>query len=67
MQKTWDDLRPTVMAHNGTAEAKQFDKLMTQAQTAKSPHEYDRAAAALLEAVDTLETVFDQDSSTERK
>lgn len=67
MQKTWDRLRPTVMAHNGMAEAKQFDKLMTQAQTAKSSHEYDRAAAALLEAVDTLETVFEQDSSTGNK
>ncbi len=59
MQKTWDRLRPTVIAHNGTAQAKQFDKLMTQAQTAKSRPEYDAASAALLEAVDTLEKVFE--------
>ncbi|MDQ2899177.1 MAG: hypothetical protein M3Y07_05170 [Acidobacteriota bacterium] len=58
MRATWDRIRPSVESHGGSAEAQQFDGLMTQLQKAKTPANYNQAASALLESVDKLEKVF---------
>ena len=58
MRKTWDRLRPAVVAHKGAAEAKQVDELMAQVEAAKSSREYGLVATPVLEAVDQLEKVF---------
>ncbi|MDQ6677387.1 MAG: hypothetical protein M3Z09_08840 [Acidobacteriota bacterium] len=58
MRSTWDRVRPSVETHGGSAEAQQFDTLMTQLQNAKTPANYNKTASALLEGVDKLEKVF---------
>jgi hypothetical protein len=55
--QTWQALRPMVQARNST-EAKAFDAIVAQTQTAKSPAEYGRLATPILDAVDNLEKVF---------
>jgi hypothetical protein len=55
--QTWQALRPMVQARNST-EAKTFDGIVAQTQTAKSPAEYGRLAPPVLDAVDNLEKVF---------
>ncbi|MEO9124247.1 MAG: hypothetical protein ABI262_06045 [Microcoleus sp.] len=55
--QTWQALRPTVLARNSN-EAKTFDAIVAQTQTAKSPADYGRLATPVLNAVDNLEKVF---------
>ncbi|MEO8426576.1 MAG: hypothetical protein ABI651_05630 [Verrucomicrobiota bacterium] len=57
-RKTWDRLRPSVVTHNGAAEAREFDELLARVEAAKSPKEYSLVATPLLDAVDKLEKLY---------
>lgn len=56
MRRTWDSLRPTVAAH--ATEAKKFDTLVGQVESAKVPADYARVATLVLNEVDNLEKLF---------
>jgi hypothetical protein len=56
-QRTWNTLRPMVQARK-SSEAKAFDAIAAQIQSAKSSAEYGRLAKPVLDAVDNLEKVF---------
>ena len=57
MRRTWDSLRPSVEAHKAT-EAKKFDALVAQVESAKAPADYARVATPVLNEVDNLEKLF---------
>jgi len=57
MRQTWDTLRPTIAAKSA-AEAKKFDALVAQVETAKTPADYERVATPVLNEVDNLEKLF---------
>jgi hypothetical protein len=57
MRRTWDSLRPSVEAHKAT-EAKKFDALVAQVESAKTPADYARVAMPVLNEVDNLEKLF---------
>ena len=56
MRRTWDSLRPTVATH--ATEAKKFDTLVGQVESAKAPADYTRVATLVLNEVDNLERLF---------
>ncbi len=58
MRQTWNRVRPEVEAHNGAAEAKKFDGLITQIEGAQSIAQYQKLVAPVLDQVDNLEKVF---------
>jgi len=57
MRRTWDSLRPSIEAHKA-AEAKKFDALVAQVESAKTPADYAHVATAVLNEVDNLERLF---------
>ena len=57
MRATWDSLRPTIAAKSAT-EAKKFDALVAQVESAKTPGDYARVATPVLNEVDNLEKLF---------
>src|ERR1700687_1677841 len=57
MRRTWDSLRPSVAAHKAT-EAKNFDALVAQVESAGTSADYARAATPVLNEVDNLEKLF---------
>jgi hypothetical protein len=57
MRRTWDSLRPTISAKSAT-EAKKFEALVAQAESAKTPPDYTRVATLILNEVDNLEKLF---------
>jgi hypothetical protein len=57
MRATWDSLRPTIAAKSAT-EAKKFEVLVAQVESAKAPAEYTRVATQVLNEVDNLEKLF---------
>jgi hypothetical protein len=57
MRRTWDSLRPSVEAHKA-AEAKRFDALVAQVESAKTSADYARVATPVLNEVDNLEKLF---------
>jgi uncharacterized protein YcbX len=57
MRRTWDSLRPTIEAHNKT-EAKKFEALVAQVESAKTSADYARVATPVLNEVDNLEKLF---------
>jgi hypothetical protein len=57
MRRTWDSLRPSVAAHKAT-EAKKFDALVAQVESAKTSAEYSHVATPVLNEVDNLEKLF---------
>lgn len=57
--QTWQNLRPSVQLHGGSAQLQQFDDaLVALVQTASSPNEYSLVAAPMLGEVDNLRKVF---------
>ncbi|HXM33683.1 MAG TPA: hypothetical protein VN920_00715 [Pyrinomonadaceae bacterium] len=56
MRRTWASLRPSVEAH--ATEAKKFDALVAQVESAKTPADYTRVATHVLTEVDNLEKLF---------
>ena len=57
MRQTWDSLRPSIEARSAT-EAKTFDALVAQVESAKTPADYARVATHVLDEVDNLEKLF---------
>jgi hypothetical protein len=57
MRQTWNALRPTVEARSAT-EAKKFDALVVQVESATTPAAYARVATFVLNEVDNLEKLF---------
>ena len=57
MRQTWDSLRPTITAKS-TTEAKKFDAMVAQVESAKKPADYARVATPVLNEVDNLEKLF---------
>jgi hypothetical protein len=57
MRRTWDSLRPTIAAHSAT-EAKKFEALVAQVESAGTPGDYTRVATQVLNEVDNLEKLF---------
>jgi hypothetical protein len=57
MRRTWDSLRPSVEAHKA-AEAKRFDALVAQVESARTSADYARVATPVLNEVDNLEKLF---------
>lgn len=58
VRRTWDEVRPQVLARGGTAEAASFDSLVTRLSAARVPADYARLATPVLDQVDHLERVF---------
>lgn len=58
IRRTWDELRPQVVAHGGTNEAVRFDSLVTAVAGARTRAEYKKLATPVLDEVDVLERVF---------
>jgi hypothetical protein len=57
MRQTWDSLRPSIQAHSAT-EAKTFEALVAQVESANKPADYARLATHVLNEVDNLEKLF---------
>jgi hypothetical protein len=57
MRVTWNSLRPSIDAH-GATQAKKFDALVTQVESANTPADYARVATPVLNEVDNLEKLF---------
>jgi hypothetical protein len=58
IERTWRRLRPLVQARGGTAHMATIDRLLAELQAARGAPSYARAAGRLLDAVDSLETLF---------
>jgi len=63
MHLTWQHLMPTLIAEGGSKEIKKFGEIMKHLEAAKTPEEYGRLAASVLDEVDNLEKVFTQGPS----
>jgi hypothetical protein len=57
MRREWNALRSSVDAHSA-AEAKKFEALVTQVESARTPSDYARVATLVLNEVDNLEKLF---------
>jgi hypothetical protein len=57
MRQTWDALRPSIEGKSAT-EAKKFDVLVAQVESAKTPADYARVATHVLDEVDNLEKLY---------
>ncbi|SRR6266404_1143150 len=57
MRREWGALRPSVEAHNA-AEARKFEALVAQVESAKTPSDYASAATLVLNEVENLEELF---------
>jgi len=57
MRQTWDSLRPSIQTHSAP-EAKKFDALVAQVESAKTPAASARVATLVLNEVDNLEKLF---------
>jgi hypothetical protein len=57
MRQTWDSLRPSIETHSAT-EAKKFDTLVAQVESAKTPAANAHVATLVLNEVDNLEKLF---------
>jgi hypothetical protein len=57
IRRTWDALRPSIAAKSAT-EAKKFDALVAQVESARTPADYASVATQVLNEVDNLEKLF---------
>lgn len=58
VRRTWDEIRPQVIARGGASEAASFDSLVSRVMTAKTKTQYAEVATPVLDKVDVLERVF---------
>ncbi len=58
IRRTWDEVKPQIESHNGTAESQTFSKLVTDVEQATTVAQYQKLAPKILEQVDQLEKVF---------
>jgi len=56
--RVWNEVRPTIEAHNGAAVARRFGAIVTRIASAKTAAEYRQQATPMLDEVDHLENVF---------
>lgn len=54
----WQQLIPQVTARGGIKEVKKFAEIMKRFESAKTPDEYGRLAAAVVDQVDIIEKIF---------
>lgn len=59
MRQTWDQLKPEVESHNGTAQAQKFGQLIAETDKAQTVAQYQKLAGPVLDEVDNLEKVFE--------
>jgi hypothetical protein len=55
---SWQPLIPQVIEHGGSKEIKKFAEIMKRLEAAKTPEEYARHAASVLDEVTVLEQIF---------
>ncbi|WP_373530716.1 sporulation protein YpjB [Nostoc sp.] len=58
MHRTWNAVRPSILARGGTAQVQKFDGLVASVEAAKSSKDSARFATSVLDEVDNLEKVF---------
>lgn len=58
LRTTWNAVKPKVVSAGGTEQAKEFEELVAKTEVARSPAEYGKLAAPILDKVDDLEKVF---------
>ncbi|WP_315791249.1 sporulation protein YpjB [Fischerella sp. JS2] len=58
MRRTWNAVRPSILAHGGTTQVQKFDGLVASIEAAKSSKDYARLVTPVLDEVDNLEKVF---------
>lgn len=58
IRETWNTVKSKVEAKGGTKQAKAFESLVADAETAKTSTEYAKLAKMILDEVDNLEKVF---------
>lgn len=58
IRKIWGQVRPQVLQHGGSTQAKRFDQLVARLGQAKNAADYARLATTILDEVDNLEGVF---------
>jgi hypothetical protein len=58
LRATWDTVRPALVAKGGSAEAAQFDALITKLTGAKTAKDFAATAKPILDSVDVLENAF---------
>ena len=58
IRRTWEEVKPKIESHKGTAESKAFGKLVTDVEQATTVAQYQNLAPKILEQVDKLEKVF---------
>ncbi|KAB0669681.1 hypothetical protein F6V30_12835 [Oryzomonas sagensis] len=54
----WQQLIPQVTAHGGIKEVKKFAEIMKRFEVAKTPDEYGKLAAAVVDQVDIIDKIF---------
>ncbi|MEP7383461.1 MAG: hypothetical protein ABI910_17380, partial [Gemmatimonadota bacterium] len=60
LRRTWERVRPSVLAHGGRAAAAKTDALVAQLAAAKTPADYARVSPPFLDVVDELEQPFEK-------
>lgn len=58
MRRTWNTVRPSILARGGTTQVQKFDGLVASVEVAKSSKDYAPLATLVLDEVDNLEKVF---------
>lgn len=58
MQQAWNAVLPSIIAHGGKREARNFGELVARVEAAKSPADYGRLATPVLDEVDNLEKLY---------
>lgn len=58
IRKTWDEVKPQIVARNAAKEAAVFENLIKKTEAAKSISDYAKLATPILDEVDNLEKIF---------
>ncbi|MEH1965277.1 hypothetical protein [Nostoc sp.] len=58
MRRTWNAVRPSILARGGTTQVQKFDGLVASVEAAKLSRDYAHLATPVLDEVDNLEKVF---------
>ncbi len=59
IRETWNAVRTKIEAKGGTKQAKVFETLVVNVETAKTPSDFTKVAKPILDEVDNLERVFE--------
>lgn len=58
LEQTWTSVQSNVISRGGKTQAQQFNALVDQLKSAKTPSQYDAVADRILDQVDLLENVY---------